>query len=47
LKISCPEEIAFRNGWITKEQLKEQAEIMKKNQYGKFLFDVLEGKVKY
>lgn len=47
LKISCPEEIAFNNGWITKEQLREQAEFMKKNQYGKFLFDVLEGKVKY
>lgn len=47
LKISCPEEIAFNNGWITKEQLKEQAELMKKNQYGKFLFDVLEGKVRY
>jgi glucose-1-phosphate thymidylyltransferase len=47
LKISCPEEIAFRNGWITKEQLRDQAELMKKNQYGKFLFDVLEGKVKY
>ena len=47
LKISCPEEIAYINGWITKEQLREQAELMKKNQYGKFLFDVLEGKVRY
>jgi glucose-1-phosphate thymidylyltransferase len=47
LKISCPEEIAYTNGWITKNQLQEQAELMKKNQYGKFLFDVLEGKVKY
>lgn len=47
LKISCPEEIAFRNGWITEDQLREQAELMKKNQYGKFLFDVLEGKVRY
>ena len=47
LKISCPEEIAYKNGWITKEQLKEQALIMEKNQYGKFLFDVLEGKVRY
>lgn len=47
LKISCPEEIAFNNGWITKEQLKLQAEIMKKNQYGKHLFKVLEGKVRY
>jgi glucose-1-phosphate thymidylyltransferase len=47
LKISCPEEIAYNNGWITEEQLKEQAELMKKNQYGKFLLDVLEGKVRY
>jgi glucose-1-phosphate thymidylyltransferase len=47
LKISCPEEIAYKNGWISKEQLREQAELMKKNQYGRFLFDVLEGKVRY
>ncbi len=47
LKISCPEEIAFHNGWITKEQLREQAESMKKNQYGQHLFKVLEGKVRY
>jgi glucose-1-phosphate thymidylyltransferase len=47
LKISCPEEIAFNNGWITKEQLRAQAEKMNKNQYGKHLFNVLEGKVRY
>ena len=47
LKISCPEEIAFNNGWITKDQLREQAELMKKNQYGQHLLKVLEGKVKY
>ena len=47
LKISCPEEIAFNNGWITNSQLREQAELMKKNQYGQHLFKVLEGKVKY
>jgi len=47
LKISCPEEIAFNNGWITKEQLREHAELMKKNQYGQHLFKVLEGKVRY
>lgn len=47
LKISCPEEIAFRNGWLTKTQLRSQAELLSKNQYGKFLFDILEGKVKY
>lgn len=47
LKISCPEEIAYNNGWITREQLREQAEMMKKNQYGQHLFKVLEGKVRY
>jgi glucose-1-phosphate thymidylyltransferase len=47
LKISCPEEIAYNNGWITNEQLQEQAELMKKNQYGQHLFKVLEGKVRY
>lgn len=47
LKISCPEEIAFNNGWITKEQLLKIAESMKKNQYGKHLLNVAEGKVKY
>ena len=40
LKISCPEEIAFNNGWITREQLLQQAELMKKNQYGQHLFKV-------
>lgn len=47
LKISCPEEIAFTNGWITKEQLLEIAKPMSKNQYGKHLINVAEGKVLY
>ena len=47
LKISCPEEIAYNNGWISIEQLREQAELMKKNQYGEHLLKVLEGKVRY
>jgi glucose-1-phosphate thymidylyltransferase len=47
LKISCPEEISFNNGWINKEQLFQLASQLSKNQYGKFLFDVLDGKVKY
>lgn len=37
LKIACPEEIAFKNGWISREQLRDLAEPMKKNQYGKYL----------
>ena len=47
LKISCPEEIAFNNGWISKEELLKIAEPMKKNQYGKHLINVAEGKVRY
>ena len=42
LKIACPEEIAFKNGWITKEQLLNQAKLMEKNQYGKHLKRVAE-----
>ena len=36
-KIACLEEIAFRKGWIGKEQLLECAEPMKKNEYGKYI----------
>lgn len=42
VKISCPEEIAYNNGWITKEQLLEQAKLMEKNQYGQHLKKVAE-----
>ena len=45
LMISCPEEIAFDNGWITKEKLLEIANPMAKNQYGQHLINVAEGKV--
>ena len=37
LKVACLEEIAFRKGWITREQLHELAEPMKKNQYGQYM----------
>ena len=43
-KIACLEEIAYLNGWITKEQLLDSAEEMNKNQYGQYLFDVAQGK---
>ena len=47
LMISCPEEIAFNNGWITKEKLLDIAKPMEKNQYGKHLINVALGKVIY
>ena len=43
-KIACLEEIAYRNGWITKEEVMEVYEQMKKNQYGQYLKAVLDGK---
>lgn len=43
-KIACLEEIAYLNGWITKEDVLKVYEILKKNQYGQYLKDVLEGK---
>ena len=43
-KIACLEEIAYLNGWITKEQLLRDMEPLMKNQYGKYLMDVMEGK---
>ena len=46
LKISCPEEIAYRNGWIKKERLIEIGKSMEKNQYGQHLINVAEGKIK-
>lgn len=36
--------IACLNGWISKEQVLEEYEILKKNQYGQYLKDVLDGK---
>lgn len=43
-KIACLEEIAYLNGWISGEQLAAAAESMQKNEYGKYLRDVLDGK---
>lgn len=43
-KIACLEEIAYLNGWITREDILGIYEILKKNQYGQYLMDVLEGK---
>ena len=43
-KIGCVEEIAYLNGWITKEVLEELCEIYKQNQYGQYLKDIVDGK---
>lgn len=43
-KIACLEEIAFLNGWISEEKMLEAYEEYKKNQYGQYLKDVLDGK---
>ncbi|MCR4580994.1 MAG: glucose-1-phosphate thymidylyltransferase RfbA [Bacilli bacterium] len=40
--ISCPEQIAYKQGWMTDEQLEERAELMKKNEYGRYLRKTLE-----
>lgn len=45
LMISCPEEIAYDNGWISNEKLLEIGNSMAKNNYGKHLINVAEGKV--
>lgn len=47
LMVSCIEEIAYNNDWISKEKLLQIAEPMKKNQYGKHLINVADGKIKY
>ncbi|GAQ94540.1 glucose-1-phosphate thymidylyltransferase [Thermodesulfovibrio aggregans] len=41
LMIGCIEEIAYRNGWITKEQLLELAKPLKKTEYGKYLLEIV------
>ncbi len=45
VKISAPEEVAYRHGWITKEQLLESAERYGKSPYGQHLKKVAEGRI--
>lgn len=44
-KVACLEEIAFHNGWLSKERLLESGKLMAKNNYGQYLLEVAEGKV--
>lgn len=43
-KIACLEDIAYMNGWITREEVMQTYEVMKNNQYGQYLKDVVDGK---
>ena len=43
-KISCLEEIAYENGWIDRDGMLRAYEVYKKNQYGAYIMDVLNGK---
>ncbi len=43
-KIACLEEIAYLNGWITREEIQKTADELKKNQYGQYLQDVIDAK---
>ena len=43
LKIACLEEIAYRQGWITTEKLKNVGSAMKKTGYGQYLLKVADG----
>jgi glucose-1-phosphate thymidylyltransferase len=43
LKVACLEEIAFHQGWISKDQLLKQAEALEKTSYGEYLYKVASG----
>ncbi len=45
LKVACLEEIAFRQGWLSADELKAQAAKLQKTNYGQYLLEVAEGKL--
>ncbi len=44
IMVACPEEIAYRNGWITKEKVKELAKPLLKSDYGRYLENLIKEK---
>lgn len=47
LKVACLEEIAYSNGWVSRESLEELGKKYSKNEYGKYILKVLEGRINY
>lgn len=45
LKVNCPEEVAFRSGWLTAEKLREIAEPLRKSGYGEYLLNLISDRV--
>ncbi|MCK5831835.1 MAG: glucose-1-phosphate thymidylyltransferase RfbA [Methylococcales bacterium] len=45
LKVNCPEEVGYRNGWVSAEKLREIAEPLRKSGYGEYLLNCLEDTV--
>lgn len=45
IEIAAPEEVAFKNGWISREELLESAKKYKKSSYGQHLYNIAEGKM--
>jgi len=45
LKVNCPEEVAFRNGWLSEEKLREIAQPLRKSGYGEYLLQLIDGRV--
>ena len=45
LKVNCPEEVAYRNGWLSEEKLREIAQPLRKSGYGEYLINLIEDRV--
>ena len=45
LKVNCPEEVAYRNGWLSENELREIAEPLRKSGYGEYLIKLIEERV--